>query len=101
MKSDLERQMLKLNVLYNINIEIDPNDFYKSTQKVKYIRNSYGFRDNCSSPKDIDIVTIGGSTTDQRYINFQNTYQFLLQTRLNKNKKEICISNAGVDGHTS
>jgi len=101
MKSELEKQMLKLNVLYNIDIEIDPNDFYKSTQKVKYVRNAYGLRDDCSSPKDINIVTIGGSTTDQRYINFHNTYQFLLQTNLNKSKRDICISNAGVDGHTS
>lgn len=34
---------------------------------VQYSRNKYGLRDSCGVPSEIEILTIGGSTTDQRY----------------------------------
>ena len=99
--SKLEKELLKINALYNINIEIDPNDYYESNKKIAYTRNQFGFRDNCDGPNKIDMISIGGSTTDQRYIDFENTFQKKLQNRLEESKINLCISNAGVDGHTS
>jgi lysophospholipase L1-like esterase len=59
-------------------------------------------RDNCKSTSAINILTVGGSTTDLRYISDNRTYQAVLQNLLNSTTdKEICISNAGVDGHST
>ena len=69
---------------------------------IKYSRNEFGLRDNCKSISDIKIITIGGSTTDQRYIDDSKTFQTLLQKKILKEFNKIyCISNAGIDGHSS
>lgn len=49
-----------------------------------------------------DILTIGGSTTDQRYVPLFSTFQAILEERLkNYNNSFGCVSNAGVDGHST
>ena len=59
-------------------------------------------RSNCKNTKDVKILTVGGSTTDQRYINLDSTFQSILESKINQYiDKNICIANAGVDGHTT
>ena len=59
-------------------------------------------RDNCGNPENVDILTIGGSTTDQRYIDNTETFQYRIQEKFKNNlSQEVCISNAGVDGHST
>lgn len=59
-------------------------------------------RDNCNSTKDIEILTVGGSTTDQRFVPFKFTYQSVLQKKLKEHDVNFgCVSNAGVDGHST
>ena len=65
-KSELEKNLLNLNALYKVDLELDSNDFYENSQTISYSRNNYGLRTNCQNMEDIDIVSIGGSTTDQR-----------------------------------
>ncbi|MDA9181400.1 hypothetical protein N9O44_02280, partial [Gammaproteobacteria bacterium] len=86
--------------LYDIDIEIDSNNYYPSNHKISYIRNDYGLRTDCENPQNINIVIMGGSTTDQRYIDFENTFSYLLQEKLSYSSKNVyCVANAGVDGH--
>ena len=99
--SKLEKKLLELNAIYDVDIKIDPNDFYESKNKVSYKRNKFGLRDDCKNTKNISMVTLGGSTTDQRYIDFERTFQKRLQDLFKSINIDICISNAGVDGHTS
>lgn len=67
-----------------------------------YTRDKFGLRGFCSNPRDIDILTIGGSTTDQRYISDGLTYQDVLQNSLSSYLgKKVCVSNAGVAGHST
>jgi lysophospholipase L1-like esterase len=74
----------------------------QDTPRVTYSRNQYGLRDECGAPSNIKILTIGGSTTDQRYINDGQTYQDVLQNKIEKNLGvRACISNAGVDGQST
>ncbi len=61
-----------------------------------YKRNNQGFRIskkelNTSNP---DIVFVGGSTTNQKFLNYEDT----IVGRLQENFKKIKIVNAGVDG---
>jgi len=92
-----------INILRNVEYKYDLNDIYESDNKiVDYIRNEFGLRDNCSSPQQIDILTIGGSTTDQRFVVFEDTFQTVLQKLLSERANEkVCVSNAGLDGHST
>ena len=99
-RSQLEKNILNLNALYDIDIKINPNDYYQNNQNISYVRNKYGLRINCQKIHDIDIVSIGGSTTDQRYIDYKDTFSYILQEKLSKHLgSSICIANSGVDGH--
>lgn len=99
-KSQLEKNLLYLNALYDIDIQIDSSDYYPNTDKISYRRNDYGLRTDCKNPENVDIVIMGGSTTDQRYINFENSFSYLLQEKLSHhNERNYCVANAGVDGH--
>lgn len=93
----------KANILRNFEFNYNLDSLYKSKSKqVNYIRNKYGLRDDCLSPGEIKILTVGGSTTDQRYISFSSTYQKILQDRIEKDIGNFgCVSNAGVDGHST
>jgi hypothetical protein len=98
-KSDLERNLIALNALHNVELKLDVAGYYSNQQKIVYRRNKFGLRDDCQDPNDIDIISIGGSTVDQRYIDFKFTFQKVLQEKLKILNENICISNAGVDGH--
>ena len=99
-RSLLEKNLLNLNALYDTDIKINPNDYYQNNQNISYSRNKYGLRTDCQNMQDIDIVSIGGSTTDQRYIDYKETFSYILQEKLSKNSdSSVCVANAGVDGH--
>jgi hypothetical protein len=85
------------SITYNVeNIQGHPNP------TVKYTRDTFGLRGSCVKPSDIDILTIGGSTTDQRLINDGQTWQDVLQAQIKQQlNKSVCVSNAGVDGHST
>ena len=91
------------NILRDFEFSYDIRNLYPSDVKVAdYARNEFGLRDNCTSTNDIEILTIGGSTTDQRYVPFEFTYQSTLEKRLKEvNGNFGCVSNAGVDGHST
>ena len=49
------------NKTYNF---VTPFDFYKDKKEVIYSRDKYGFRGRFKDFEKIDILTVGGSTTD-------------------------------------
>ena len=53
------------------------NNLYESdSDYINYSRDKYGLRGNYNSIDNINILTIGGSTTDQRYITDSLTFQW-------------------------
>ena len=103
LSNDPWKKVEALNIIRNRHITYATEPIYgKSLPSVLYTRDRYGLRGGCSKVSDIDILTIGGSTTDQRYVPDGMTYQDVLQKLLSeKLAKPICISNAGVDGHST
>ena len=91
------------NILRNIQFSYDISQLYKNdTPSVDYVRNQYGLRDTCESPAEIEILTIGGSTTDQRYVALSSTYQNIIEERMKMSSDAFgCVSNAGIDGHST
>ena len=68
--------------------------YHKGTSH--YVKNSYGFRvkNNNFDPATIEIVFAGGSTINQKFINYDESIVGLIS---NKNKN-LQIANSGIDG---
>lgn len=93
----------RLNIVRDQSITYSVENIYgPGTPPVTYTRDKYGLRGGCAEPSQIDVVTIGGSTTDQRIIGDGATWQDTLQVQLSKAQgRKVCVSNAGVDGHST
>ena len=97
------------NNLKNLSIIRDKKYAYQTdlyTEKpltIQYSRDVYGIRgQGCfNKPEEIDILTIGGSTTDQRYINDGETWQDVLENQFSKDGRDVVVGNAGVDGQST
>lgn len=77
------------------NLYADPNPV------IVYSRDRYGLRGSHSRPADIDLLTVGGSTTDQRMIRDGETWQDVLQREFAAAGTPRVVGNAGVDGQST
>lgn len=92
----------RLNLLKNCDLQFDASNLYADPNPViKYSRDQYGLRGSYGTPADIDILTVGGSTTDQRYIRDGETWQDVLQARFREAGVAVAVANAGVDGQST
>lgn len=69
---------------------------YDPPGRIAYLRDKYGLRGVHEPLPTIDIVAVGGSTTDQRYITEGETWQDVMRAAGN-----FRVANAGIDGMTS
>lgn len=92
----------QLNIIRSSVIKYDASALYKNAEEfILYKRDQYGLRGSFSDPLEIKILTIGGSTTDQRYISEGNTWQDVLQQSFKAEGKNVPVANAGVDGQST
>jgi hypothetical protein len=92
----------RLNVIRSRTIKHDVSGLYDSPSRAAiYSRDKYGLRGSFSKPSEIDILTVGGSTTDQRYISDGETWQDALEQRFAAIGKKVVVANAGVDGQST
>ena len=85
----------------NINTEYFLNGLYEGKKtKILYKRDQFGLRGRNKSLKKIDILTVGGSTTDERFVNEKETWSEQLEYLINNYTKsnKIDVVNAGIDG---
>lgn len=76
----------------------------KLDKKIRYSKNSLGFRGPelpAGSGDILSIITIGGSTTECKYLSDSSTWPFQLYQRLHNRDSMVWLNNAGIDGHTS
>ena len=71
---------------------------YKSDELGIYTRDKHGFRANKYDLNDINILIIGGSTTEEREVDDQKIWTKIFEKNLKKNLK---VLNAGIGGQTS
>ena len=74
---------------------------YKSNHAAMYKKDKFGFRGNYENLSDVKIITIGGSTTDERWIDENLTWSFMLQKKLENVHVNIKVANAGVMGQST
>ena len=66
-----------------------------------YLRNSYAFRGKEIDPQEIEIIMVGGSTTDERYKPEELSIVEILNSKLIKAGSTKKIINAGVEGQST
>ena len=94
----------KINIRRNFDLKYNLNGIYDSDlDTIKYTRDSFGFRGRSifNKPALINVITVGGSTTDQKYIDDGRTWQEVMERRFREEGRTIRIANAGVDGQAS
>jgi hypothetical protein len=91
----------KNNFSYKLSSERNINRVYKFDFEYHkgishYIKNDYGFRVNQKNfiPSEIGIVFVGGSTINQKFINYDDTIVGIIKKKTRNPK----IANSGVDG---
>lgn len=92
----------QLNLLRDVRLSYDAGGLYQSADTgITYTRDRYGFRGGYPDAGAIDILTIGGSATDQRYITDLHTWQEVMRSAFARQGKRVAIVNAGVDGQST
>jgi lysophospholipase L1-like esterase len=66
-----------------------------------YSRDQWGFRGSFKDPGEIDILAVGGSTTNELYIDDNQTWTAVLQQGFVQDGVRVVIANAGVDGQST
>ena len=86
-------------LITNQKLKFDARVLYDSQEPVViiYERDKFGYRSNDLNSKKSIVLTIGGSTTDQKYVTEGKTWQDLLDSKLTK----YDFVNGGVDGQSS
>lgn len=96
------RKLNRLNILKDRVYKHDVSGLYQTDKPlVTYTRDRHGLRGSYGAPGDIRILTVGGSTTDQRHIRDGETWQDALQRRFAKAGLTVPFANAGVDGQST
>lgn len=91
----------RLNLLKDVDYSFSVDHLYPSREPVRYKRDQFGLRGNYPGPGKIDILTLGGSATDQRYITEGKTWQDVLAADFKLQGKDLSVVNAGLDGQST
>ena len=84
-------------VLADMTIQMDTRHLYQSNNPIiSYSRNMYGLRTKNFTPNGIEVLAVGGSTTDQRYIDDQEEWVSIFEAQTG-----LRSANAGVDGQST
>ncbi len=67
----------------------------------EYVRDEHGLRGSYGDVSKIDILTIGGSTTNEIFITEGETWADRLGQEFRKAGRELTVVNAGVDGQST
>lgn len=95
------RTLNKVRIVRNIDVERDVTDLVGEPKTIHYVRDEFGLRGDYGDVSQIDVLTLGGSTTDQRAVTDDRTWQELLARRFRDDGRTIRIANAGIDGQST
>lgn len=94
-------RLSRLALIRNETLYYDAGSLYPTGgQKVVYRRDRYGLRTGVD-PSSIDILTVGGSATDQRYVTEGKTWQDVLIQDFAAAGQKVHVANAGIDGQST
>lgn len=91
----------EMNIPRNTVRVFDVENLYPGGGKVTYTRDEHGLRGHYESVGEIDILTLGGSTTNQLYVDDAETWQAELARRFAAAGEKTSVVNAAVDGQST
>ncbi len=89
-----------LNVRPNT-LDVQPSPLYPPAARITYSRDRYGLRGPERQPAGIDVLAVGGSTTNERLLDDSDTWTARLQTLLRQRGCRLSIANSGIDGYST
>jgi hypothetical protein len=90
-----------LNVFRNVEWVLPVDHLYPSPDPVLYRRDRWGLRGNFGAPSSVDLLVIGGSTADERFIAEGRTWPDIMSQCLAAAGLPQGVANAGVTGQSS
>ncbi|MBF0323956.1 MAG: hypothetical protein HQL42_02685 [Alphaproteobacteria bacterium] len=91
----------RLSIYRDIDWRLSVADRYPHDGPVRYRRDHWGLRGDYGRPQDVDILAVGGSTTDERYVDDSKTWIAGAQDCLAQAGQPVKIANGGVSGQSS
>jgi lysophospholipase L1-like esterase len=91
----------RLNLGRDSVIRVDASGLYPGGAPFTYRRDHWGFRGAGVDPARIEILTIGGSTTNQLYLPDPLTWQTVMGDAMAAAGRPSVIANAGIDGQST
>lgn len=79
----------------------DTTPIYEGGGIMLYRRDHNGFRGPYEHPSKIDVLAMGGSTTNERYMAEEKTWVGVLRGNLRAAGRPLTVVNAGVEGHST
>ena len=89
---------LKCNIKYHLNVNFINQD---KTKKIFYSRDTNGFRGVRKKYSDIDFLVVGGSTTEEKFLDNKDTWTEKLEKKFLNEDYDVEIVNAGIDGQST
>ena len=77
-------QLWSLSIVRDINWLYNIPGTYRRDTLVHYTRDKWGLRGNFGDPSNVEIVAVGGSTTDEGRVSNDETWPHVLEQCLNK-----------------
>jgi lysophospholipase L1-like esterase len=77
------------------------HDLFGAPVVTHYNKNHDCLRNAPANAENIDVLVVGGSTTDQRYIDDAETWDSVLHQVLTRTGVSLGFANAGIDGQTT
>lgn len=90
-----------LNVPRNVVIRHDLREIRPGGGFALYRKDKYGLRGSYGEPSEIDILVVGGSTSNEFYVGEGETWADVMAKELRRYSKTLRVANAGVDGHST
>jgi hypothetical protein len=91
-----------LNVHTNVQLRIADSPYYPRGTIAHYRRDRFGLRgDYGGDPARIQLLAVGGSTTNEQFVGEDDTWVSILARGLAAAGKPLVAANAGVDGHST
>ncbi|MGJ3261121.1 MAG: SGNH/GDSL hydrolase family protein [Rhodospirillales bacterium] len=91
----------QMNIPRNTVRVFDVDTLYPGGGSITYTRDEHGLRGHYKNVGDIDILTLGGSTTNQLYVDDEKTWQAVLGRAFAGAGRDISVVNAAVDGQST
>ncbi len=91
----------QINIPRNTQRSFDVGGLYAGGGVITYTRDGHGLRGDYADPSGIDVLTIGGSTTNQLYVDDKDTWQARLGDHFRRAGNPKVIVDASIDGQST